>query len=356
VLAFWIRADLDEAAFRGDELRGFGPATLEVFKKEKLLKRGEDLRVVECGDCGNPHLEDVEVITDSPDGIPRAYIACGPGRVSVRLGELQVWAIDFDRLAHLTRSALGLGGRIVQVATDRVWLLGSGRLVNKTRDVFLVRGIRWSDSLQLLVGNARLSTSPCPLILCMNRVPDDADWHGHERVVMSLSESDWLQCDRSTLLARTTEILCEHGGSLVDAETPSGAETTNKVSRVGLVFSEADGLAGIDLDDCLDEEGDLKAWARGVVEQFSDTYMEISPGGRGLKIWARGALPANLPGVKVGDGQIEMYDHARYFAVTGRAFRGAPLQIENHETDLHALYKHLVSRKKRWKIEPLAAS
>ena len=52
---------------------------------------------MECGDCGNPHLEDVDVITDSPDGISRAYIACGAGRVSVRLDDLQVWAIDFDR-------------------------------------------------------------------------------------------------------------------------------------------------------------------------------------------------------------------------------------------------------------------
>ena len=61
MLAFWIRADLDEAAFRGDELRGFGPAAL-AFKKEKLLKRVEDLRMVECCDCGNPHIEDVDVM------------------------------------------------------------------------------------------------------------------------------------------------------------------------------------------------------------------------------------------------------------------------------------------------------
>jgi len=209
VLAFWIRADLDEAAFRSDELRGFGSATLDVFKKEKLLKRGEDLRVVECGDCGNPHLEDVDVITDSPEGIPRAYIACGAGRVSVRLDDLQVWAIDFDRLADLASSALALGGRIVQVATDRVWLLGTAKFGDRTRDVFLVRGIRWPDSLLLLSGNARLSSSPCPLILCMNRLPDDSAWHG-ERAVVSLSEFDWLEGYRSTLLTRVTEILGEY--------------------------------------------------------------------------------------------------------------------------------------------------
>ena len=91
----------------------------------------------------------------------------------------------------------------------------------------------------------------------------------------------------------------------------------------GFVFSADDPFCGIDLDDCLDAEGTLKPWARGIVERFSDTYMEISPSGSGLKIWVRGAVPANLAGVSVGDGQIETYDHARYFAVTGRIFRGA---------------------------------
>src|SRR6202023_3240607 len=110
---------------------------------------------------------------------------------------------------------------------------------------------------------------------------------------------------------------------------------------LGFVFSKEDALAGIDLDDSLDDEGDVKAWARGMVERFGDTYIEISPSGQGLKIWARGTLPANLPGVQVGDGAIELYDHARYFAVTGRAFRGAPLQVEDHVSDLLLLYRRL---------------
>lgn len=209
VRAFWSRADLDEAAFRGDELSAFGPAALEIFKTEKLLKRGEDLREVECGDCGNPHIEDVDIITDSPGSVPRAYIACGAGRASVDLVRLQVWAIDFDRLAAVASSALGLGGRIIQVAADRVWLLGTAKFADRTRDVFLVRGIGWPDSPLLISGNARLSTSPCPLILCMDRVPDDAAWQG-ERAVVSLSEFDWLEGDRSTLLKKVTETLLEY--------------------------------------------------------------------------------------------------------------------------------------------------
>ena len=124
---------------------------------------------------------------------------------------------------------------------------------------------------------------------------------------------------------------------------------------LGFVFTRADPFAGIDLDDSLDAEGNVAPWARGIVERFSDTYMEISPSGRGLKIWTKARLPANLPGVKVGDGVIELYDHSRYFAVTGRVFRGAPLQIEDHAADVRALYDHLTRPKgTRWKLQPLS--
>jgi len=122
----------------------------------------------------------------------------------------------------------------------------------------------------------------------------------------------------------------------------------------GFVFSPNDPFCGIDLDDSLDAEGKPKPWAQGIVERFSDTYMEISPSGEGLKIWARGTVPANLAGVRVGDGQIEIYDHARYFTVTGRVFRGAPLQIEDHATDIRALYDCLTQTKgRRWTLQPL---
>jgi hypothetical protein len=87
------------------------------------------------------------------------------------------------------------------------------------------------------------------------------------------------------------------------------------------------------------------------VERFSDTYMETSPSGAGLKIWVRGGVPANLAGVSIGDGQIEIYDHARYFAVTGRVFRGAPLEVEDHADDVRALYYHLTrGRVSRWPL------
>jgi primase-polymerase (primpol)-like protein len=122
----------------------------------------------------------------------------------------------------------------------------------------------------------------------------------------------------------------------------------------GFVFSAADPFCGIDLDDSLDAELKVKPWASGIVERFGDTYMEISPSGQGLKIWVRGAVPANLAGVSVGDGQIEIYDHARYFAVTGQVFRRATLEIEDHAAGVRALYNHLIGPKHcRRALQPL---
>ncbi|MGA7240944.1 MAG: hypothetical protein WBY44_35000 [Bryobacteraceae bacterium] len=128
-----------------------------------------------------------------------------------------------------------------------------------------------------------------------------------------------------------------------------------RYSWFAFLFAKGDGFVGIDLDDVLDQEQKVKQWGRGIVERFADTYMEVSPSGVGLKIWARGSLPANLPSVKIADGSIELYDYARYFAVTGCVFRGAPLKVEDHTADLLLLYERLSATGKRkvWPLQPL---
>jgi primase-polymerase (primpol)-like protein len=173
----------------------------------------------------------------------------------------------------------------------------------------------------------------------------------------------WVLWCLETRNGRPTKIPYQLSGRPADITEPStwisydralGALrcNTRRYSGLGFVFSKQDPYAGIDLDNALDNRGCCKPWARGIVERFGDTYMEISPSGQGLKIWARGVLPANLPGARVADGSVEMYDHARYFTVTGRAFRGAPLQVEEHVADLLALYERLTSGRKHPMLQP----
>jgi primase-polymerase (primpol)-like protein len=186
------------------------------------------------------------------------------------------------------------------------------------------------------------------------RVPDD------------LTERDqWVLWRFETLRGKQAKVPYETSGNRADSTEPATWTTFEEVlntwrskqqvyTGIGFVFSNADPFCGVDLDDCLDAEGDLRPWACGIVERFGDSYQEISPSGEGLKIWVRGSLPANLPGVKVvGGGQVELYDHSRYFTVTGQVFRGAPLEIEDHARDLLTLYERFAAGRKSWTLQPL---
>jgi hypothetical protein len=105
-------------------------------------------------------------------------------------------------------------------------------------------------------------------------------------------------------------------------------------SGLGFVFSASDPFFGIDLDNCLDTAGKLKAWAQPIMERFHDTYAEISPSGRGIKIWGKGKLPGGGTAFPLGDGRVEVYDRSRYFTVTGRHWAAQMLEIEEHQADL----------------------
>lgn len=121
---------------------------------------------------------------------------------------------------------------------------------------------------------------------------------------------------------------------------------------IGFVLTKEAGIAGIDLDDCLDGMGDVKLWARPILAAFMGTYCEISPSGTGIKIFAGGSLPdkgikvyvdeeGKLCAKRVSDEAVEMYDFGRYFAVTGRSV-GAQ-EVSDCQEALDALHKQLLA-------------
>ena len=87
---------------------------------------------------------------------------------------------------------------------------------------------------------------------------------------------------------------------------------------IGFVFSAADPYCGIDLDDCLNGDGQPVAEAQEIIALLNG-YAEVSPSGRGIKIWVRGSLvgggrrASRVTGFK----ELEVYDKRRYFTVTG---------------------------------------
>lgn len=106
----------------------------------------------------------------------------------------------------------------------------------------------------------------------------------------------------------------------VSFDEAQAAYGTGRFDGVGYVFISQDPFVGIDLDRCRDAgTGEVAPWAKATIERFA-TYCELSPSGTGVHLILEGALP---PGGRKR-GQIECYDTARYFTITGRGLNGAP--------------------------------
>jgi primase-polymerase (primpol)-like protein len=85
---------------------------------------------------------------------------------------------------------------------------------------------------------------------------------------------------------------------------------------IGFVFCGADPYSGIDLDKCRDPEtGVIEQWARKIIDEVSEGYVEVSPSGTGVHIILEGVVR----GGAVKKGSIELYSQTRFFTVTGRA-------------------------------------
>lgn len=108
------------------------------------------------------------------------------------------------------------------------------------------------------------------------------------------------------------------------------------VDGVGFVLTVDDPFVGVDLDGCIHDDGGMAPWAADVVGKLN-SYTEISPSGRGLRVFVRGTLP---PGGR-RRGPIEMYDNLRFLTVTGNHLSGTPATIENRQDQLLTVHRQI---------------
>ena len=93
---------------------------------------------------------------------------------------------------------------------------------------------------------------------------------------------------------------------------------------IGFVFTKADPFVGIDIDNCRNPKtGRIDAKAM-LITRLLDSYTEISPSGTGLHIIVKANLPFRG---KQGD-LFEIYNHGRYFTMTGRHYAPTPKKIK----------------------------
>ena len=115
----------------------------------------------------------------------------------------------------------------------------------------------------------------------------------------------------------------------------------------GVGFLAGSGICGIDLDDCFDSAGKLKAVAQDVVEAFSDSYMEYSPSGKGLHIYFKATglvYEKDKYYINNKSVEIEVYVSGatnRFLTVTGNVFNAGDI-IEKADSLQSILDKYMV--------------
>lgn len=92
---------------------------------------------------------------------------------------------------------------------------------------------------------------------------------------------------------------------------------------LGYLFTAADGLTFIDLDHCIDNDGELSPFARDILALFPTTYTEYSISETGLHLVIKGSVPAAYKNEALG---IEIYNTGRYMAFTGNVIEAVEPQ------------------------------
>jgi len=123
-------------------------------------------------------------------------------------------------------------------------------------------------------------------------------------------------------------------------------------SGAGLVFTDSDPYLGVDLDNCINESGELTPSASAIVKHL-DSYTEKSVSGRGVHV----ILRAKKPGERCrkamgGGGDVELYDTARYFCMTGDVIEQRST-IEDRQKELESLYDSLFKEPEKPPEKPL---
>lgn len=138
----------------------------------------------------------------------------------------------------------------------------------------------------------------------------------------------------------------------INPETKKGAKSNDPSTWVDydtalLYADEYDGVGffftppyvGIDIDSVNLEKIDTKTLE---IINTLDSYTEISVSGKGLHIIVRGSIPGGVN----RKGQLEMYQEARFFAMTGNILRGCPDEVYDRQQELEKIYKKYMEQPK----------
>nr|MCU0969970.1 phage/plasmid primase, P4 family [Rubrivivax sp.] len=153
------------------------------------------------------------------------------------------------------------------------------------------------------------------------------------------ARSAWVLWKRETVNGRATKIPYVDHKRKAKSDDPATWAPFDKLpagngfAGPGLMLGGA--LQGVDLDACVGADGVLEPWADEIVARL-DSYTEVSPSGRGLKVFMYGPAGKSTEvsfgePVLIAPGEhkrreVAYFTGRRFFTVTGRVWRDVPVR------------------------------
>ena len=114
------------------------------------------------------------------------------------------------------------------------------------------------------------------------------------------------------------------------------APNLKNVLGLGIILGDTDlgNLAGLDIDNCVDENGNICPEAQEIIDKC-DTYTEFSPSGTGIHILFFATKKTKICKLSVflWCDRIELYDHAHFFTLTGKIINNKPIKHRQSACD-----------------------
>ena len=101
--------------------------------------------------------------------------------------------------------------------------------------------------------------------------------------------------------------------------------------NVGFVFTEMDPFFFLDMDDCLEPDGNWSTMAQHLWGMFEGCYGEVSHSGNGLHVFGSGTYPDH--GCRSDSLGLEFYTKDRFVAVTGTLAAGDAAHVNQQSID-----------------------
>lgn len=121
-------------------------AQIANLEQAGIIRPSAPATHVTCYECSENH--DAEVIALPCPGVTtRFFIVCPEnGRVEISKDRLRQWRFNWRIVADGIASALGARGPVQDAVANRVWSLGPASLAGRSRPIWAVRGLAWTDA------------------------------------------------------------------------------------------------------------------------------------------------------------------------------------------------------------------